>query len=167
MIGYHVSMKSEQLNEDSGYVSSLVCVLTENKKEFRVVFKSNDPPKVGSIVSIDCNGLSKNGIPLNSRLSKSKTKTQKTQKKEEEQPKTIIAVNVLGPGEHCHIQSKTDPKKYYKITRPKNGDSVYCSCPAWKFQRKNPLVRTCKHLDEYNMLIMSDDSDSEFEIDEI
>ena len=28
-------------------------------------------------------------------------------------------------------------------------DRNYCSCPAWKFQRKPALQRTCKHIEQF------------------
>ena len=34
----------------------------------------------------------------------------------------------------------------YTIKRAQNGQDWYCSCPAWRFQRKNPSDRTCKHI---------------------
>ena len=33
----------------------------------------------------------------------------------------------------------------YEINRADAGH-LYCSCPAWKFQRVAPSARTCKHL---------------------
>ena len=36
----------------------------------------------------------------------------------------------------------------YQIIRDAEG-GVYCTCPAWKFQRVNPRMRTCKHLQRF------------------
>jgi hypothetical protein len=36
-------------------------------------------------------------------------------------------------------------REMYKVSRARKGDSMYCSCPAWKFQNLHPLTRTCKH----------------------
>ncbi len=36
-------------------------------------------------------------------------------------------------------------REVYKVSRARKGDSMYCSCPAWKFQNLHPLRRTCKH----------------------
>jgi hypothetical protein len=44
------------------------------------------------------------------------------------------------------FQSMTSPGKFYEIRRGKDG-VVYCTCPAWKFQKKEyGQPRTCKHL---------------------
>lgn len=49
----------------------------------------------------------------------------------------------LEPGQRVQVKGEQDT---YTITRSaKEPRSVYCSCPAWKYQRINPLVRTCKH----------------------
>ena len=52
---------------------------------------------------------------------------------------------VLAKGESVIVVSSKDPSIMYKVTRAANSNSIYCSCPAWKFQRLNPAVRTCKH----------------------
>jgi hypothetical protein len=42
--------------------------------------------------------------------------------------------------------SKTNPSKSYEIRRGADG-VVYCTCPAWRFQRlKSGETRTCKHI---------------------
>jgi hypothetical protein len=50
----------------------------------------------------------------------------------------------LAPGESVKVKGSFDNvyivKRSQKIT-----NSVYCSCPAWKYQRLNPIYRTCKH----------------------
>jgi len=33
----------------------------------------------------------------------------------------------------------------YDIKLGKDGN-VYCSCPAWRFQKLHPHARTCKHI---------------------
>jgi hypothetical protein len=43
------------------------------------------------------------------------------------------------------IPSSSNPEIVYTIKRGADGN-VYCSCPAWKFQKLNPKNRTCKHL---------------------
>lgn len=42
----------------------------------------------------------------------------------------------------------------HKIVRGANGH-IYCSCPAWRFQKVNPLKRTCKHLIAFAASIMT------------
>lgn len=48
------------------------------------------------------------------------------------------------PGLIAHVQGSA--KTPYEIRRAKDGKSVYCSCPSWKFQRLPPASRTCKHI---------------------
>lgn len=51
----------------------------------------------------------------------------------------------LVAGESVWVRSSTTQERY-KVTRAASDPmSVYCSCPAWKFQRLTPRVRTCKH----------------------
>jgi hypothetical protein len=50
---------------------------------------------------------------------------------------------VLANGEKVSVHGDSD--KTYEVSKTANGDNIWCTCPAWKYQRKNPLVRTCKH----------------------
>lgn len=43
------------------------------------------------------------------------------------------------------VPSSSNPLKSYDIRLGKDGN-VYCTCPAWKYQKKHPHDRTCKHL---------------------
>lgn len=43
------------------------------------------------------------------------------------------------------VPSHSNPAKSYNIRMGKDGN-VYCTCPAWKFQKVHPKARTCKHL---------------------
>lgn len=43
------------------------------------------------------------------------------------------------------VPSASNPEVVYTIKRGTDGN-VYCSCPAWKFQKLSPQLRTCKHL---------------------
>ena len=44
-----------------------------------------------------------------------------------------------------HVPSMTNPDKSYEVRLGKDGN-VYCTCPAWKFQRKPVADRVCKHM---------------------
>lgn len=46
------------------------------------------------------------------------------------------------------VPSKSNPAKTYEIRRGKD-ETVYCTCPAWKFQRLQAGGRTCKHLKSF------------------
>jgi hypothetical protein len=43
------------------------------------------------------------------------------------------------------VPSESNPSKSYEIRLGHDGN-VYCSCPAWKFQKIHPHLRTCKHM---------------------
>jgi hypothetical protein len=47
----------------------------------------------------------------------------------------------LANGTYVYVMGR----EMYKVSRARKGDSMYCSCPAWKFQNLHPLRRTCKH----------------------
>ena len=48
---------------------------------------------------------------------------------------------VLNNGESVFVKGR----QTYKVSRARQGDAIFCSCSAWKFQKKSPLARTCKH----------------------
>ena len=50
----------------------------------------------------------------------------------------------LQNGEEVKVASASSGAVYI-VKRARAGDSVYCSCPAWKYQRLHPTCRTCKH----------------------
>jgi len=68
-----------------------------------------------------------------------------------EKTKTLDEWDAIGgyplhPGESLWVQSTSKTREIYKITRPKApGAKLYCSCPAWKYQRLSPAMRVCKH----------------------
>jgi hypothetical protein len=43
------------------------------------------------------------------------------------------------------VQSESRENVFYEI-RLGADDNIYCTCPAWKFQRKGVFARSCKHL---------------------
>lgn len=55
----------------------------------------------------------------------------------------------LAPGESVKVKGSLDPEGIHTIYMVKRSEkvpnSVYCSCPAWKYQKLHPLRRTCKH----------------------
>ena len=46
------------------------------------------------------------------------------------------------------FKSASRPGVTYDVIMGDN-QHVYCSCPAWKFQRKPALQRTCKHIEQF------------------
>lgn len=59
---------------------------------------------------------------------------------------TISASEIFTPGTLISlVPSSSNPNKAYEVRCGHDGN-VYCSCPAWKFQKKHPHDRTCKHI---------------------
>ena len=55
-----------------------------------------------------------------------------------------------GSALHIEVPSHTDSNKKYLIKKYRNTNTVFCSCPAWKYQKKCAPVRTCKHIIKLN-----------------
>lgn len=47
----------------------------------------------------------------------------------------------------AHVPSSSNPSVAYEIRLGGDGN-VYCTCPAWKFQKLPPKERSCKHMKE-------------------
>lgn len=43
------------------------------------------------------------------------------------------------------VASSSNPNLRHEIRLGGDG-VVYCTCPAWRFQRKSPAARQCKHM---------------------
>ncbi len=61
--------------------------------------------------------------------------------------KSIVKkVTTVGPAVSlAKFESASTPCHFHEVRRGKDGN-VYCTCPAWRFQRKAPEDRTCKHI---------------------
>ena len=45
------------------------------------------------------------------------------------------------------VRSESNPSKTYEIRKSNRDGTVYCTCPAWKFQKVSAgQPRMCKHL---------------------
>lgn len=42
------------------------------------------------------------------------------------------------------VASRSNPEKQYEVRRAAEG-FLFCSCPGWKYQRKEVAMRTCPH----------------------
>ena len=47
------------------------------------------------------------------------------------------------------VPSSSNPFQTYDIRLGADAN-IYCTCPAWKFQKKHPHNRTCKHLKAFH-----------------
>jgi len=70
------------------------------------------------------------------------TRAKATETNQEENPMTTN--ETYGKELKCSFPSLSDPSRSYAVQTGKDG-VIYCSCPAWKFQRLSPRERTCKH----------------------
>ncbi len=158
IVGYFTS-KEKQNNE--GYVSSLVCETAG--KPFKVQYKNYNAPDIGTQITIKYSQTTVTGLPKFPQLLNMKpTITTKTTKIIKPEPIEIVqeknvpscALTIaewtarggfsLQNGEAVQVKSdRTD--EVYIVKREKQGESVYCSCCAWKYQKLNPVCRTCKH----------------------
>lgn len=43
------------------------------------------------------------------------------------------------------VASRSNPEKQYEVRQAEEG-FLFCSCPGWKFQRKEAAARTCPHV---------------------
>ena len=151
--------------------SSIMCKW--NDEDVISVRVTGDKPAIDSVITVSYKLAKESGCPkfasyhnVNTEVAvvkpteEKKSKKAKVEKPVEEKPveekqladiKPVDAATVeeweaeggiiLNPGESVFVKGTKDT---YKVTRGK-ADGVYCSCAAWKFQRLNPLRRTCKH----------------------
>jgi hypothetical protein len=57
-----------------------------------------------------------------------------------------VVPEMVGPRLMALVPSHSNPSKAYEIRLGKDCN-VYCTCPAWKFQKGvTPTARTCKHI---------------------
>ena len=140
----------------------------ESGKIFRVSLRSNKGvPSVGSIVTVQYQNLTKDGVPRFASLKGVRSdmdmpspqfvkptvikpwspvittlpKNANITTMKEIQEKNGMT---LQPREKIYIVASGKIQGYHCITQPSTGLS-YCSCSAWRFQRLAPAKRICKH----------------------
>lgn len=73
-------------------------------------------------------------------------------------PNVIGKVRATRSGEKMEIEGQQvgvegrDGRHWYDIIKGRD-EVVYCSCPAWKFQRRPAAQRTCKHLQKFQAVL--------------
>lgn len=50
------------------------------------------------------------------------------------------------PTHHVYVKSEADKDKKYMVRYIGNTNSYHCECLAWKYQKVDPVLRTCKHI---------------------
>ncbi len=156
VIDYYVT-PAARATKDPEYISSIVCAIEAGT--FRVSVKTTTPPPVGSIVCITYQNLTPNGIPRfpvlkGLRDTKDMPKSVKPPSSLSKPPYGLKILDTkevqdkkatVKPGEKIYISGSKE-NSYYTITMPRTvGALPYCSCPAWKYQKKKPSQRVCKH----------------------
>jgi DNA ligase-1 len=165
VLDYHTTQSAaKQFDIKDGYVSSLICKMNDDSDNtFKVTCKTFKKylPKIGEYAKIKytqttCKGLPK--FPVLYLDSKKKIpKAHKIQK-----PKKVVKVKELYASRTINSKSYQDWIKFggYDLSKGNYvkvvGNQTYivkhchdgammCSCIAWKYQKLNPKLRTCKH----------------------
>jgi DNA ligase-1 len=166
VLEYAVTEAAEQKQGDQ-YVSSLVCDASSfegcDGRTFKVTCKSYNPPPIGSIVTIRYSQHTASGLPkfpvlvniggvdesvtMRERLKKPGKRPAEKPLKPTDIVKTSKEWDKLGGyplenGERVSVQGGS----LYVVARALKGNSVYCSCPSWRFQHIPGVARTCKHV---------------------
>lgn len=161
----HLVTDKGKQNNVEGYVSSLECQLMESGKTFRVSLRTNKGvPKVGAIITVQYQNLTKDGVPRFASLKGVRSEMDMPEQKAKTIVKswspviTVLPKNarvvtmkdikdreiMLQAREKIYIQAGGKMGGYHCVTQPKMG-LPYCSCAAWRFQRLVPAKRICKH----------------------
>jgi hypothetical protein len=124
---------------------SLVCAWGEETLRVRVC-KGAEMPEVGAKIEVHFTHTKASGCPKYATLRAPKP----AEEPEEEDTKTMEQWKACGgaklsAGEFVFVRGSRDPTEVHKVTMDRAGASIYCSCPAWKYQRIAPILRTCKH----------------------
>lgn len=78
-------------------------------------------------------------------VSKTLKKSTGIKAKEKGVDNRVLDGTELAPGKFVLVESERDPSIVYTVQMSRAGDCVYCSCPAWKYQKISPNLRMCKH----------------------
>jgi DNA ligase-1 len=160
VVGYYTT-PSKKVSEGPDYISSLVC--DYNGSEFKLNWRSFIAPKIGTIITIKFSQFTVNGLPkFPIYVAKRDARDLKVSSKPRElkEPKVRKSSTTFDKPAVCMEAKDWEVLEYplrigesvgvigakdtWKVTKAKNG-SVYCSCPAWLYQRMPAINRTCKH----------------------
>ena len=137
--------------DDPEYISSLVCQI--NKETFKVSYKARSAPPVGSIVTVSYTELTVRGIPKHAvyigvREEADCPVTKKPNIKKEvktSEPLHQSLTSKLAIGQSVDVPSSRGG--FYQVRHM--GDHLHCNCPAWRFQKRPPKERICKHTTQF------------------
>jgi hypothetical protein len=105
-------------------------------------------PTINTEIQITYKHSKESGCPKNASYHEPKTQSQSsTTVAETETAATIEEWEAeggitLSNGESVFVKGT---RETYKVSRARQGNAVFCGCAAWKFQKANPLCRSCKH----------------------
>jgi hypothetical protein len=130
------------------YVSDSPSIICKwDNKEYIRVRVVGSKPALNTDIQITYKYTKDSGCPKNASYRDAKTETSATTTDVTETAATIEEWEAeggitLSNGESVFVKGT---RETYKISRARQGDAVFCSCAAWKFQKANPLCRSCKH----------------------
>lgn len=160
VIGHNVT-DAAKTKEAAGYVSSLTVLLDAGS--VKVSFMRHDPPPIGAAVVLEYRQESAKGLPVRAHvksvgdapspddLTKAfeglRLAAPKAPVKELPLPPVVeLAAKGLSlkPGDKVRVAGSKEGV-FYTLTCARKDGRVYCSCPAWRFQKAAAPVRECKH----------------------
>jgi len=132
------------------YVSDSTSIICKwDNKEYIRVRVIGSKPALNTEIQITYKYTKDSGCPKNASYRNAKTESSATTTTvvETDNAATIEEWEaeggiILSNGESVFVKGT---RETYKISRARQGDAVFCSCAAWKFQKANPLCRSCKH----------------------
>jgi len=109
-------------------------------------------PTIDSDIEITYKHTKESGCPKNASYHEPKTQNQSQTQSSTAVAETETAATIeeweaeggitLSNGESVFVKGT---RETYKVSRARQGNAVFCGCAAWKFQKANPLCRSCKH----------------------
>ena len=107
-------------------------------------------PTIDRDIQITYKHTKESGCPKNASYHEPKTRTQSQSSTAVAETETAATIEewdaeggiTLSNGESVFVKGT---RETYKVSRARQGNAVFCGCAAWKFQKANPLCRSCKH----------------------
>jgi DNA ligase-1 len=166
--------KDADLDPDYVSSLSCYLIEDERKAEFKMNWRGTNPPDVGEIIVVKFSQYTANGLPkfpVYVGIRDERDQTEEMKKHARRNPdakkkvvKKLQSIDVMRGCTPDRLKTEADWKDTadfvlklgesvwmkgssgtYKITAPKNGAKLYCSCPSWKYQKLPPAIRSCKH----------------------
>jgi hypothetical protein len=128
-----------------GHVANMPSILCKwNDQEYLRVRVSGTKPAVDTDITITYKASKDSGCPKNAsfKLIPPPTETSLAEAAPTVEEWEAEGGITLTNGESVFVKGS---RENYQVSRARQGEAIFCNCPAWKFQKKNPFCRTCKH----------------------